>query len=230
MAASVTSFRHDAGATVLDERRQAHAQLSAASLGGDVVSTDQVPVPLKVAEWTGELATFGFGDPPPADRAGGRRAALVHQPHDHAGEFCFIAQGLQQVGAAPPPQAQVLHPADGVVGNPFGVTNHQGAYPVLDGKGDHLLGGLMLSLMDAATVTLLDTTHPCPVASPAPRSALPGLRCAPAGLSLPCPLILKVEVVLGADRPSRRQQSHLLGHHGVGVNDSQIYPGDPTGI
>jgi hypothetical protein len=40
VAASVTPCRHDAGATVLDERRHVHAQLSAASLGGDVGGTD----------------------------------------------------------------------------------------------------------------------------------------------------------------------------------------------
>jgi hypothetical protein len=123
VAASVTPCRHDTGATVLDERWQVNAQLSAASLGGDVVGTDQIPMPVESAVCTAEPATFRLGHALPADRAGGGGATLVDQVHLDAREFGLVAQRLQQVGAAPPPQPQVLYPAGVVVGDPFGVTD-----------------------------------------------------------------------------------------------------------
>jgi hypothetical protein len=45
----VTSCRHDAGPTVLDERGQDRARGSAADLGGDVVGPDEISMPLKPA-------------------------------------------------------------------------------------------------------------------------------------------------------------------------------------
>jgi hypothetical protein len=81
VAASVTPCRHDAGATVLDKHRQSNACGSAAGLGGDVGGTNQIPVPMERAVRTVEPATLRFRDSPPAGGAGGRGAALVHQPH-----------------------------------------------------------------------------------------------------------------------------------------------------
>jgi hypothetical protein len=45
---------------------------------------------------------------------------------------------------------------------------------VLDGEGDHLAGGLMLGLVDAAAVALLGTTNPRPVASQRRDPRCPG--------------------------------------------------------
>lgn len=66
VAASVTPCRQDAGPTVLDEHRHVRARRSAASLRGDVVGTDQIPVPLEGAMGTAEPPALGLGDPPPA--------------------------------------------------------------------------------------------------------------------------------------------------------------------
>jgi hypothetical protein len=70
MAASVTPYRHAADATVLGEHWDARACGSAACLGGDVEGTDQVAVPLDLAVRAREPAVLGFGDSPPAGRAG----------------------------------------------------------------------------------------------------------------------------------------------------------------
>jgi hypothetical protein len=64
VAAPVTPCRH-AGATVLDKRRQANACRSAAGLGGDVGSTDQIPVPLKPTAETAEPAVGAAPLPQP---------------------------------------------------------------------------------------------------------------------------------------------------------------------
>src|SRR4029450_6089688 len=69
--APVTPCRQDAGPTVLDEHRHVRARRSAASLRGDVVGTDQIPVPLEGAMGTAEPPARGLGDPPPAGGTGG---------------------------------------------------------------------------------------------------------------------------------------------------------------
>jgi hypothetical protein len=94
VAASVTPCRHDASPTVLDERRQIHARLSAAGLGGDVAGTHQIPVPLELAVRTAELAASWLGDAPAAGRAGRGSAALIYQPHHYARPLGLVPQGL----------------------------------------------------------------------------------------------------------------------------------------
>jgi hypothetical protein len=157
VAASVTPCRHPAGATVLDKRRQSNACGSAASLGGDVGGTDQIPVPEELAVGTVEPAALGLGDPPLAGGAGGGGPTLVHQPHHDACQFGLVAQGLEQVGAAPLPQPEIVHPASVLVGDARWVTDHQGADLVLEREGDDLPGGLVLGLVDA---TAMPRLHP----------------------------------------------------------------------
>jgi hypothetical protein len=216
--------------TVLDKRRQPGACGSAASLGGDVGGTNQVPVPLERAVRTGESAAVRLGDPPVADRAGGRGAALIHQPHYDACLLGLVPQGLHKVGAAPLPQPPVLHPARILLGDPPRVPDHQRADLVVDGEGDHLLGGLVLGLMDAAAMACLHPPQPRPVATPAPRPALPRPGRAAGGLGLAGLLICTVQVALGPDGPPRHQQPSVLGHDRVGVDDPKINPGHPTRI
>jgi hypothetical protein len=145
VAASVTPCRHPAGPTVLDEHRHAGARGSAAGLGGDVVGADQVPVPLEPAMRAAKLAALGFGDPPVAGGAGRGGASFVHQPNHDPCLFGLVTQGLHKVGAAPPPQPEVVHPAHLPASDPFGIANQQGADALLDGEGDDLLGGLVLA-------------------------------------------------------------------------------------
>jgi hypothetical protein len=160
--------------TVLDEHRHVRARRSAASLRGDVVGTDQIPVPLESAMGTAEPPAPGLGDPPPAGGTGGGGATLIHQPHHDPGLLSLVAQGLEQVGAAPLPQPEVLHPPGVLAGDALEVAHDQGPdLLVVDGEGDHLLGRLMLGLMDAAAMARLGPTHPSPMPAPAPRSALP---------------------------------------------------------
>jgi hypothetical protein len=94
VAASVTPCRHDAGPTMLDEHRDVGARRSAAGLGGDVVGTYEVPMPLKLAVRTIEPAASGFRDPLPADRAGGGSAALIHQDNSNAHHFGLVSKGV----------------------------------------------------------------------------------------------------------------------------------------
>jgi hypothetical protein len=72
------------------------------------------------------------------------------------------------VRAAPPPQTQVLHSTHIPIGDPRGITNHQGPNPVLHNEGDHLLGGLVLGLLDAAAMVDLGTTQAGSMTAPTP--------------------------------------------------------------
>jgi hypothetical protein len=184
VAAAVTPCRHDTGPTVLDEHSQTRARRSAASLGGDVVGTHQIPVPLEPAVRTAEPTALGLGDPPSAGRAGGGSSTLVHQPHQDSCPLGLVPQCLEQVGAAPPPHAEVLHSTGIPVGDALRIAHHQGAHLVLEGKGNDFLGGLVLGLVDTAAVAGLDPPHASPVAAPTPRPGLsPGWR-SPGGLGL----------------------------------------------
>ena len=227
MAASVTPCRQNADATVLDEHGQACARGSAAGLGGDVEGTHQVAVPLKSAVRAREEAAFGFGDAPPAGRAGGGGATLVHYPHADSGLLGLVAEGSQQVGAAPLPQPEVLHPSRIPFGDPAKIANHQGADPLSNGEGDHLLCRLVLGLVDATTMTCFDLALPGAMAPPTPRPTLSGFRGMTSCLCLACLPILEVEVVLGAERPPRYEESSVLGGHRVGMDDAKVDTGDP---
>jgi hypothetical protein len=101
---------------------------------------------------------------------------------------------------------------------------------VLHSEGDDLSGGLVLGLLDAAAMARLGTTQADSVAVPTPRPALPTLRRTPGSSGLPGLLILKVQVVLGAERPSRHQQPHLLGHNGIGVDDPKVDSRHPARV
>jgi hypothetical protein len=230
MAASVTPYRHAADATVLDEHGEARARGSAACLGGDVEGTDQVAVPLNLAVRARESAVLGFGDSPPAGRAGRRGPMLINQPHKDPLPLGLVAEDSQQVGAAPPAQSEVLHPPRIPVGDSAKITNRQGADPLLDSEGDDLLCGFVLSLVDATTMTRFDPALPCTMASPTPRPMLPRFRGSTGGLGLPCLLILEVQVALGAERATGHQEAGLLGDDRIGMDDAEIDTGDPLGV
>jgi len=167
VAASVTPCRHDAGPTVLDKRRQPGACGSAAGPGGDIGGTDQVPMPEERAVGAAEPAARGFRNPSLTGGAGGGGAPLIHQPHDDAGLLGLVLEGLEQVGAAPLPQPPVLHPARILLGDALGIAHHEGSDAVLDGEGDHLLGGLMVGVVDAAAMASFGTPQVCSMALPA---------------------------------------------------------------
>jgi hypothetical protein len=157
VAAPVTPSRRHTGPTVLHQHGKAHAGASAASLGGDIAGTHQIPVPLETTVQTTKQAARRLKNPPMADRAGGGAAALIHQPHRDAGPLGLVLQDLHKMGAAPLPQPKVLHPTDIPLGDALGITHQQAPDPMADGELDDLLGGLMLGLMDAATMPRL---HP----------------------------------------------------------------------
>jgi hypothetical protein len=123
MAASVTPRRHDAGPTVLDERREANTHGSAASLGGDVLGAHKISVPLERAMRAAEPAALEFGNPLPAGPADGGSTALVDQPHYDPSLLGLVAQRLQQMGAAPLPKAEVVDPARILVRDPGGISD-----------------------------------------------------------------------------------------------------------
>jgi hypothetical protein len=185
-------------------------------------------MPLKSAANAAERSALWFGDALVAGGAGGGGPALIHQPHHDSGLLGFVPQRLHQVGAAPPPKAEVVHPTCVVLGDAPGIADQQGAHALLDGEVDDLLGGLMLGLMDTATVARLGTPQPRPMTAPTARAALPGLGGAPAGRGLAGLLIRKMEVVLGAQRPPRHQHAGVLGHHRIRVDDPKIHACDPV--
>lgn len=190
MATSVTPCRLNAGATVLDEHRQACARGSAVNFGGDVECTYQVSVPLNFAVRTRELAGAGFGDTLPAGWTGRGGTTLIHQSYEDPRLFGLIAEGLQKMSAAPPAKSEVLYPTHIPIGDPAKVTNSQGADPLLEGEGDHLTCGLMLSLMYATTMARFGSALLGTMASPTPGSMLPWPRGMTGRLGLPCLLIL----------------------------------------
>jgi hypothetical protein len=174
VAASVTPCRQDAG-------RRCSMSTGTSVLGGPppafaamLWAPTRSLWPLESAMGTAEPPAPGLGDPPPAGGTGGGGATLIHQPHHDPGLLSLVAQGLEQVGAAPLPQPEVLHPPGVLAGDALEVAHDQGPdLLVVDGEGDHLLGRLMLGLMDAAAMARLGPTHPSPMPAPAPRSALP---------------------------------------------------------
>jgi hypothetical protein len=137
VAAVVTPCRHDAGATVLDKRWQSSACGSAAGLGGDVGGTNQITVPMKIAEGAAESAAVWLGT-------------------------CWRQAGqVEEV-----PRSQVLPPAHILPGDALGVADQQGADLVLDGEGDHPLGRLMLGLVDATAMASFDPPQASQMAPP----------------------------------------------------------------
>ena len=91
VTASVTPCRHNAGPTVLNEHRKACTRGPATVLGGDVVGTYEIAVPLELAVRTEEPAAIGIGDALSTGRAGGTGTALVHQPYVDADLLGLVA-------------------------------------------------------------------------------------------------------------------------------------------
>jgi hypothetical protein len=128
------------------------------------------------------------------------------------------------------PQSKVLHPTHIPVGDPAKIANRQGADPLPDGEGDHLLRGLVLGLMDATTMARFDSALPDAMALPTPRPTLPRFRGMTSRVDLACLPVFEVEVALGAERPSRHQEPGLRGGDRVRMDDAKIDTGDPIGI
>jgi hypothetical protein len=110
---------------------------------------------------------------------------------------------MHKVGASPLPQAEVLHPAHVLACDVLGVADQQGTDSLSHRKGNHLLGSLMLSLVDAAAMTRLLTPHAEPVTAPAPRPPLAWLGCPPRSPRVAGLLVAQVQVALGPNRPAR---------------------------
>jgi hypothetical protein len=230
MAASVTPYRHAADATVLDEHWDARARESAACLGGDVEGTDQVAMPLDLAVWAREPAVLGFGDSPPAGRAGRRGSMLINQPHKDSLSLGLVAEDSQQVGAAPPAQSEVLHPPRIPVGDSAKIANRQGADPSLNSEGDHPLCSFVLRLVDATTMTRFNPALPCAMASPTPRPMLPRFRGSTGRPGLPCLLVLKMQVAFGAECATGHQERGILGDDRIRMDDAEIDTGNPIEV
>ena len=97
-------------------------------------------------------------------------------------------------------------------------------------EGDDLAGGLVVGPVDAAAVAGLGSLLGPPIAAPAARPALSGLRSAPGCSGLASLLVLEVQVALGPHRPPRHQQPGVLGHDRVRVDDAKVHPGDLIGV
>jgi hypothetical protein len=177
VAATVTPCRHKTGPTVLDERWHDGAQASAAGSSGDVVGTDQVSVSLELAVRAAELPILRFGSPLLAGRTSRGAAMFVHQADPDAGSFGLVAQRLQHVGASPLAQPKIMCTAGIAVCDPSDIADHHGAGASLDHEGDHLLGCLVVGLMDATAVTGFDPALLRSVSAPAARAWLSATGC-----------------------------------------------------
>jgi hypothetical protein len=106
--------------------------------------------------------------------------------HPYPGPFGLVPQRPQQVGPVPLPQPQIVHPTRVVVGDALRVTDQQHPDPLADGERDHLPGGLMLGLMNAAAMAGLQppvgtqaptaSTQPARVVTRVPSSCLEAAR------------------------------------------------------
>ncbi len=92
------------------------------------------------------------------------------------------------------------------------------------------LGRLVVRLANSSMVPSRLSSLPDPVAPPAARAMLTPLGCAPAHRSLAGLPVMQVQPTFGADRPAGYQQSRVLGHHGIRMNDPEIHPRCPTRI
>jgi hypothetical protein len=163
---SITPCRHTAGPTVLDERGEDRARDSTADRCGDVVGADQIPMPLEVTVRAGEPASRRLRHPTPAGRTGRGAAALVDQPDADAGALGLVAKCTEKMGTPPLPQTEIVHLPNIPAGDALWIADHQGSDPVAKGERNDLLGGLMVSLMDAAAVTSFGLS--LPESKPAP--------------------------------------------------------------
>ena len=114
-------------------------------------------------------------------------------------------------------------------GNSLRVADHQDPDPLLDGELDHLLGGLVMGVVNATAMASLHPTQTGPMAPPAARATLARRGRPPRCLAVAGLLILKMEIDLGPDGPPRDQQPRVLGDDRVGVDDAKIDPRHPTG-
>src|SRR5215216_2205682 len=111
--------------------------------------------------------------------------------------------GHPQGGCVATDARKVLHPAHVLACDVLGVADQQGTDSLSHRKGNHLLGSLMLSLVDAAAMTRLLTPHVEPVTPPAPRPPLAWLGCPPRSPRVAGLLVAQVQVALGPNRPAR---------------------------
>ena len=70
------------------------------------------------------------------------------------------------MGTPPLPQPEIVHLPNIAAGDALWIADHQGSDPVAKGERNDLLGGLMVSLMDAAAVTSFGLS--LPESKPAP--------------------------------------------------------------
>jgi hypothetical protein len=155
---------------------------------------------------------------------------LIHQANCDSCLDGLFDQRPQEMGPAPLPQPQVLHPTDVTFLNASEVANQQGADLQFDHEVDDVLGRLVVRLVDAAEVTGLDQALPGAVAAPATRSPVSRLWGSPRSLGAPSLLVAQMKIALSADRSTGDQQASVLGHRRIRMNDAEIHTGDPTRV
>jgi hypothetical protein len=124
---------------------------------------------------------------------------FIHNSNLDPGSFGLVAQGVQQMGAAPLSQPEILRTTNVVAGNAPEVPNHQGAGLLFYHEGDHVLGRLVVGLMDATAVTGRRLTLPRSVSAPAARALLPAIGCSAGYSDLPGLSIPQVQIIVGAN-------------------------------
>src|SRR3989440_3570283 len=128
VTAPVTPCRCSPGPTVRDA---CWGTRGPAASGGDVPGTDEVAVAPMPAVRAGEPPSPRPGDASVALRAGGRRPPLVHQHDLDPRQLRLVRQASQQVGAPPVAKRQVLTVPAVPGGDALGISDDDGAHPVL---------------------------------------------------------------------------------------------------
>ena len=142
----------------------------------------------------------------------------------------FVGQVAEQVGAVPGPQPAVVDGPEVTVGDAFGVADDQGGDPVGDGPVDDQFGGVVLAVADPAAVAGVGAALGPAGLTPPPRAALAWFGGPAGGGPGPGFGVGQVQVVLGPGGPTGDQQGVGAGHHRVGVDDTQVDPGDPVRV
>src|SRR5207244_7449773 len=125
---------------------------------------------------------------------------------------------------------QVLAFATVPGGNAPGVSDDHGAHLVVHQPGHHGSGCLVVGLADPAAVAGLRSAPGGPVTAPAPAGllALAGSPCC--RLLRPALGVLQVQALLGPDLTSGHEEGLVARHHGIGVDDAEVDPGDDAAI
>jgi len=139
-------------------------------------------------------------------------------------------EDTNELSHPPVPGGQVLAVPGFSIEHPPGIAHHQEADPIFPGEVDDRPGRLVTDLGQSSAVATFEDPRPGLVLLPPARSPL-AFGWSPSGHG-PTPGLRfgQMEPRLGPQGPSRREQRTLARHHGQGMDDAQVHPGDAVWV